>query len=215
MLEILFCLSGIFLILALSQFLEHKKIIAGELQRKFVHITGGIFIAFWPWLISWEAISWIGVAMLLLVLFNHRLRLVDFYSQIGRDTYGDVFFALAVILLPLITHDKVYFALAMLIMAIGDSLASLIGQKYGQNWSYSVFNNKKTVIGSMTMWFASFCILAAGLLLFANDQIGLPAYSALILLLPPILALVENVVMAGMDNLAIPVVVLLAFQLVA
>ncbi|HSX17959.1 MAG TPA: hypothetical protein VLE51_01215 [Candidatus Saccharimonadales bacterium] len=212
MLQIAACLAGIFFLLVISEILGRQKNLRGDPQRKFVHITAGVFIAFWPWLISWRSIEWIGVAMLAIVLLNHRVKLVDFHSKIKRDTYGDIFFALAVILIPLITNQKIFFALTILIMSLADGLASLVGQRYGQKWRYKVFHHNKTVIGSMTLWFVSLCVLAVGVL-FAHDLISFRAYVALLLALPPILVIVENITLMGLDNLAMPLVVLLALNL--
>lgn len=213
MLALFFCLFGVFAILVIGELLGQKKILQGDPQRKLIHIGVGSFIASWPWLISWQTIEWIGVAMLLVVLLNHRVRLIDFHSRLNRETYGDIFFALAVIIAPLLTHQKVFFALAILVMSIGDSLANLAGQKYGQKWRYRVFGHTKTLVGSMTMWFVSLCILGVGLL-FTYGAITFSAYIFLILAVPPTLSVLENVSLMGVDNLVVPLVVLLAFNLV-
>jgi dolichol kinase len=213
MLALIACLAGVFVLLIIGELLGQKKILRGDPQRKFIHISVGSFIAFWPWLISWRAISLIGVAMLAIVLINHRVKLINFHSNLNRHTYGDVFFALAVIISPLLTQQKVFFAVAMLIMSIGDSLANIVGQKYGKQWRYKVFNHTKTVIGSMTLWVVALCTLGVGLL-FAYDVISFPAYAIIILALPPVLVVVENTVL-GLDNLLIPLTVLLALSLAA
>jgi dolichol kinase len=213
MLAIFACLVGVFAILVIGELLGQQKILRGDPQRKLIHIIVGCFIAFWPWFISWKAIAWIGVAMLAVVLLNHRVKLIDFHSSINRNTYGDIFFALAIIAAALITDDKIFFALAILIMSIGDSAANLIGQKYGgKQWRYKVFNHTKTVIGTMAMWFTSICILGVGLL-FAHDLVSFSAYATLILVLPPILVVAENIGLLGADNLLVPLVVLLALNL--
>lgn len=211
MLAIFFCLAGIFAILVASELLDQRKILTGDYKRKFIHILSASFIAFWPWLISWHTIAWIGMAMLLVVLLNHRVRVVDFHTNLRRHTYGDVFFALAVISSALIADQKVYFAIAMLILAYGDSLANLVGKRYGKKWTYQVFGHPKTLVGSMAMWLASIFVLGIGLL-FANDTISYSAYIALVLLLPPILVVVENLSLMGFDNLVVPLVVLLALN---
>lgn len=212
MLAIFFCLFGIFAILATSELLDQKKILSGDQKRKFIHILSGTYIAFWPWLVSWNTIAWIGVAMLLVVLLNHRVRVVDFHTNLRRHTYGDIFFALAVIASALIAAQRVYFAIAMLIVAYADSLANLAGKRYGKKWEYRVFGHPKTLVGSMVMWLVSLAILGFGLL-FAYQTISLSSYVVLVLLLPPVLVMVENVSLMGFDNFVIPVVVLLALNL--
>jgi phytol kinase len=213
MLAVFFCLFGIFVILALSEILGQKKILTGELQRKFVHIASGSFIASWPWLINWQAIAWIGTAMLLFVLLNHRARIVDFHSHRPSHGYGDVFFALAVVAGALITDQKAFFAMAMLTMAWGDGIAGLAGQMYGKHWRYKVFGYTKTIIGTMAIWIVSIYILAAGITLMANSVISYKHYALLVLFLPPLVAAVENLAVNGFDNLVMPILVIGALSL--
>lgn len=206
------CLAGVFAILVFGELIGQKRLVRGDPLRKILHISIGSFIAFWPWLISWQTIVWIGVAMLAVVLLNHRIKLVDFHSNINRRTYGDVFFALGVIAAALLADERIFFTLAVLVMSFGDSAANIIGQKYGQKWRYQVFGHSKTVIGSMAMWFVSLCVLGVGLL-FAHGLVTYSAYTILILATPPILALLENISIMGFDNLVVPVAVLLALNL--
>ncbi|HEX5394912.1 MAG TPA: hypothetical protein VFW52_00975, partial [Candidatus Saccharimonadales bacterium] len=159
MLAIIACLAGIFAILLLSEMLAQKKLLSGDPRRQFVHIAAGSYIAFWPWLISFNTIAWLGLVMLAVVLLNRRKKLADFYTDVDRKSYGDIFYALAVISSALMTDEKAFFALAMLTMALADGFANLIGQRYGKDWRYKVFGHTKTVIGSMAIWLISMSIL--------------------------------------------------------
>ena len=212
MLATLFCLAGIFTLLVISELLGRRKKLRGDLQRQFVHITVGSFIAFWPWLISFDTVAWLGVVILAVVLLNRRKKLADFYSEVDRKSFGDIFYALAIISSALITDEKIFFAVAMLTMALGDGLANIVGQRYGKKWKYQFLGHAKTVLGSMTMWLVSMSVLGIGLL-FAHDLIDYSAYGVLLLVLPPILVLVENTAIWGLDNLVVPVAVLLALNL--
>ena len=213
MLAIIVCLAGIFAILLLSEVLAQRKILSGDPRRQFVHIAAGCFIAFWPWLVSFDTIVWLGIAMLGVVLLNRRRKLADFYTNVERKSYGDVCFALAVIVTALVTDEKAFFALGMLTMALADGLANVIGQRYGKNWRYEFLGHTKTVLGSMTIWLVSMSVLGVGLLL-AKDSIDYPAYSTLLIAVPPILVLVENVALWGLDNLLVPIVVVAALSMV-
>jgi dolichol kinase len=63
----------------------------------------------------------------------------------------------------------------MLHVALADGFAAIIGTKYGRAWAYKVFGQTKTIIGSMTFWVVSLCILGIGLL-FAHDLIPFSHY---------------------------------------
>lgn len=200
MLNFTACVIGIFGLLIIAELLGRYRILKGEYHRKFLHITAGSFIAFWPWLVSWRSIEIFGLVALAIMLANRYLDFLNYRGRIGRATYGDIFLALAIFLAARITHNKIFFMLAILEVALADGLAAVAGRAYEKNWAYMIFKHKKTVIGSMVFWLASVCILGAGLLP-AHGQITFQDYFLVLLLLPPALTLVENLSLLGLDNL--------------
>jgi dolichol kinase len=155
MLSVILCLSGVALILLINETLWRDKLLHGELKRKFVHILATVFMAFWPWIISFKSIQLIGVAMVVVLLANRQLKILHYLGNIRQRTYGEVFLALAVTTTALLTDNKVYYAIALLHVALADGLAAIIGTKYGKNWQYKVFHQNKSVIGSMAFWISS------------------------------------------------------------
>lgn len=212
MLAVLVCLVGVGIVVLAGEVLRRKKILKGENQRKFVHILAGGFIAFWPWLISWQAIQLLGLAMLLVVGYNHfRYKKLYFMDGPHRRGYGDIFLALAVTLCAQLTASKIFFALAIMQVALADGLAAIIGSEFGKKWGYKVFGHKKTVIGTMTFWLVSLCVLGFGLLIF-DTAISFNNYFYILLLLPPVLSLLENAAILGLDNIVLPIVAILALR---
>jgi hypothetical protein len=70
MFVILLSLSAILAVLLIDEILWRKKIIHGELKRKLVHIAVTSFVAFWPWIMSFKAIQFLGIAMVIVLLIN-------------------------------------------------------------------------------------------------------------------------------------------------
>lgn len=196
---------GLFGLLVIAELLGKHHVLKGEFHRKFLHISAGCFIAFWPWLISWEAIKIIGLLMLAVTLVNRYAKVFNYKNKIGRASEGDILLAASVALLPFLTTNKVFLAIAMLEVALADGLAAIVGGVYGKKWEYKVFGHKKTVIGSMTFWIASLCIFGIGLL-GATEVIPINGYIWLIFLAPPALTLTENLCLYGLDNLIIPLI---------
>jgi len=203
------CLTGVLAILIIGEALHARKILYSENYRKFIHMASGCFIATWPWLLSWQAIQLLGVAMAAIIIINRPSDALKIYSRVSRSTYGDIFFALAVIACAFITDNKIFFAVAILELSLADGIAALVGQKYGQGWQYRIFGQTKSVIGSMSFWLASMLILAIGLI-FAHNQISFGHYEWLVLGLPPLLTAVENLGVFGLDNILVPLVVVAA-----
>lgn len=213
MLAVIACLLGLSAIVLAGEVVRRRKILKGEHQRKFVHIAAGTFMAFWPWLISWQAVQIIGLVLLAATTYNHYVYKSLYYNGgPHRGSYGDMLLALAVVLCALLTDDKLFFTLALLQVALADGLAAVIGTDYGKKWRYKVFGYQKTVIGTMMFWFTSLFILGIGLLA-VNSAVPFSGYYYLLLLLPPALTLLENAAIMGLDNIVVPVVAILALRL--
>lgn len=206
MLAVTLCFLGILAILLINEYLWRQKALKGELKRKFVHIVAAVFIAFWPWLVSWRTIQFIGLAMVVVLLLNRQFKFLHYLGNVRKDSYGDVFLAVAVTVCALITDNNLFFAIAILHVALADGFAAIIGTQFGKKWRYEVFGQTKTLLGSMTFWIVSIWILGIGLL-SAHDVIPFATYAKLILLLPPALMVIENVAIRGLDNLLLPIVI--------
>ncbi len=211
MLAIIACLLGIFGLLIIAELLGKHRLLKGEYHRKFLHIAAGSFIAFWPWLISWRSIQVIGLAMLAVMLANRYVSFLNYLGRVGRATDGDIFFAVAIFLSASLTHNKIFFALAILEVALADGLAAVIGITYGKDWGYKVFKHKKTIIGSMVFWIVTVFIFGTGLLP-AHNSISFQNYFLILLLAPPTFTLAENVSILGLDNLVIPLLTILILR---
>lgn len=211
MLSIFACLVGVLGIVVLSEVLWEHRLMRGEYQRKFVHVFAGSFIAFWPWFMSWRAIQFIGLSMILVMMLNRYLRFLKFMGAVKRISYGDILLALAILVCALVTRQKIFFAIAILEVALADGLAAAIGIGYGLKWKYKVFGQLKTVLGSMAVWLISLSVISVGGL-FAHNQIPYAGYAALVLVLPPLILITENLAVRGLDNIAIPILVLAALR---
>jgi dolichol kinase len=203
MLAVILCILGLSFLLLLTELLAARRLLKGEYLRKFFHITAGSFIAFWPWLISWRWIQILSVLMLAIMLANRFLGLSNYHGRIRRVTFGDMFLAMAILLCSFITTNKIFFAIAILEVALADGLAAVAGISIGKRWEYKVFGYTKTVIGTMVFWIVTVEILTAGVLA-AHDLFSYQDYFYLLLLMPPVLTVLENLAVLGIDNLIIP-----------
>ncbi len=214
MLKVLACLGGVFVIWISAEWVYRQKLLRGEYLRKFGHVSNATFIAAWPWLINFRAITWLGVALVIGALINRASHTTHLLGGVPRESYGDILFGVAVIVCSLITQEKIFFAIAMLHLGWADGLAAVVGTNFNKRWAYKMFGQIKTVLGSMTFWIISMDILAGALLLGANDIISYSHYAILLLVLPPILTFVEGIGYWGLDNLTVPVVTVIALRLV-
>jgi phytol kinase len=126
---------------------------------------------------------------------------------------GLVFYAISYTFLALFFASKPYvIAAGILPMAYGDSLAAIVGERYGRR-RYKLVADK-SLEGSAAMFFASFLSLTISLIFFsALYQFSVferiyPALAAAI-----VATLVESVSPMGFDNLTVPAFSALAFLL--
>lgn len=196
----------VLIVLCLSEFGWRKGYMTSEVGRKFVHISVGSFVAFWPFFLSWNQIRLLSIAFLVAVIFSKSFNIFSAIHSVQRPTYGEFFFALVVGLLTFITHSKAIYAASLLQMSVADGMAAIVGVEYGlkkQKWRYYVFGHSKTVIGTATF----FLISAAILFSYSADTTRLAWY-----LVPAIAAaatLIENIGVEGSDNLLAPLLVAL------
>jgi|SRR5579884_2210606 len=195
---------AVFIILLANEILWRKKSVHGEFSRKFVHLTVGTFVAFWPYYLSWNQIRLIGLAFFIVVVISKYLNIFSAIHSVQRPTWGEAFFALAVILITYVTHSKAIYAASLLQMSLADGLAAIVGIRYGGRYSYIVLNHTKSIIGTLTFFIVSVAVLL-GFKHYAGSDIN--TYSLLIISF--ISSLLENLAILGLDNLLVPLFVAL------
>ena len=191
----------VFVLLLGSELWWRKHQLHGEFSRKFIHITVGSLVAFWPFFLSWRQIQLLSIAFLIVVVVSKYLHLFQAIHSVQRPTYGELYFALAVGIVPFITHDKWIYMAALLQMSLADGLAAIMGSRYGKQ-SYLVFGHTKSVVGTVTFFVVSLSILIGYIYLSGDDLSAL-----LILSVAAGAAVLENLAVRGLDNLLLPIMV--------
>jgi phytol kinase len=195
---------AIFLLLLASEYLWRKRNLRDEISRKFVHLTVGTFVAFWPFFLSWDTIKILSVAFLTGVLISKYFNIFQAIHSVQRPTWGELFFAAIVGILAFVTHYKWIYAVSLLQMSLADGLAAVIGEFYGKKQRYHVFGHAKSVAGTLTFFVVSFLLLV-----FYSLYSGTHLSLSLMLELSFGAALLENLAVHGFDNLLVPLMVAL------
>ena len=202
--------SVVFAILAFSELGWRRFWLKGEVGRKFVHISVGTFVAFWPYFLDWEEIRILSLAFFVVVLASMHLGVFKAIGSVQRPTYGEIFFALSVGLLTIITTSKGIYAAAILQMALADGFAAIFGGRFGTENKYHLFGRTKSIAGSLTFFIISLSLLI-GYSQFSDN--GLVWQYVVGISLGA--TLLENVASLGFDNLLVPLAVGLLLQTVA
>ena len=200
----------VFVLLLASELWWRARRPHDEFSRKFVHITVGSFVAFWPFFLSWQQVRLLGVAFVFGVVVSKYFKVFTAIHAVERPTYGEVCFALSVVALTFITHDKAVFAAAALHMGLADGLAAIGGTIWGKSNSYKILGHTKSLVGSATFMLCSLLILI-GYATIQTHSIN----PVLLVGLALVATGLENIAVYGLDNLAVPVVLALALQTMA
>jgi phytol kinase len=175
-----------------------------EYVRKVVHIgTGNVMLI--AWLLQLPA--WVGMTSAVLAgiitLISYRLPILPGVNSVGRKSLGTFFYSVSIGILTAIFWNlnlPYYGVIGILIMAWGDGLAAIIGQKFGKH-PYTILGNTKSWEGTATMFIVSYAVVSIVLYsvqgnIWQTWLVGIPVAIAA--------TAVESIAQWGLDNLSVP-----------
>ena len=207
MLNVLYPLVIIFLYLialvAIAEILNRFITDDPELTRKVVHIGSGnvILLAWWLNISSWVIIIAAVIASAIAIT-SYILPILPSINSIGRKSLGTLFYAISIGVLAAIFWDSQpqYTALGILVMAWGDGMAAIIGQRWGKH-QYQVLTITKSWEGSVAMAITSYLVISLILLFSLGSHWQTWFISAIAASLATSL---EAFSKWGIDNLTVP-----------
>ncbi len=171
-----------------------------EWSRKLVHIgSGAVVLIAWAFAIDRRIAIPAAAAITLLAALNHRLRVLPAVEDVGRASYGTVAYGASITLLlwQFWPREPATVAAGVLVMALGDGLAGLVGPLW-PTASWRVLGQRRSLLGTATMAAASLFVLG-GLSL----AVGGPSWPQL-LAIAAAATLLEQLAVGGIDNLTVP-----------
>jgi len=182
-----------------------------------VHIGTGIITLLFPILLHnhWQVLFLCG-SFLLILLASLKYKLLPSINGIDRVSYGSILYPIVVYGCYLFFSAQkglIVFYLPILILAICDPAAAIIGKNYPFG-PYQIGKNKKTISGSLAFFLTCLLITIPSFFL-----IGITAFSpwkiigfALIISMAAMAA--EAIGGKGIDNFTIPASVILTLHLI-
>lgn len=192
---------AVFGLIAVSEILWRHRDIDPEYTRKFIHISVGSFVAFWPLFLTRDEIMALSAAFVIGVMISSYFNLFTVIHSVQRPTWGEVFFALSVGVLAFVAQSGWIYLVALLHMSLADGLAAIVGTKYGRRTRYYVFGHAKSVVGTLTFITVSALIFAGFFKLTPNP------FTLWFIPITLTAAFIENIAIRGFDNLLVPLLV--------
>jgi len=210
-------LSGAFLALfGTAELLYHFAKIKGEWTRKLVHVGTGLLTLLFPlmldnhWQVLFLCVSFAGILGLSL-----RFDFLKSINDIDRKSHGSLAFPVAVYACYLayqyFGENYAYFYLPILILAICDPLAALVGKRFSYG-KYQIGQSKKTLMGSATFFLSA--MLIGTVAFYFNENMTSMELLVFGSLLAAMTTLAEGFSGRGLDNVTIPLATIASLLLI-
>lgn len=196
----------VFFLIQSSEYLYKKKYIGPEVSRKLIHMGTGVIVAFTPYLLEWHEIQILSIAFLAVIFISSQFKIFRSIHSVNRFTKGEVLYAVGIGICAFLEPANWVFVAAILHLAIADALAAVVGIKWGKRTSYMILSHGKSMLGSLVFFYISMGIMFSAFLFVSPAN--LPDTYLLLVVAPAILTVVENISWYGLDNVTIPVMVI-------
>ncbi|MFO7999294.1 MAG: hypothetical protein R6U86_09980 [Bacteroidales bacterium] len=218
-LTILFLLAFL-LLLAFIELVYKRLNLQGEYTRKLAHFSATLSTITFPYLFTdhWYVLA-LAVIFFVLLLGSRNTSRLRSIHDITRISSGSFLLPAAIYFAFLISHlmeDRFLFILPMLILAISDPIAGLLGMNITRyNHEIILFKHRmgKTWLGSMAFFTSAFIICLIAFYFnkggFELQTVGLSVIIAIVT------ATAELLSPKGTDNLVIPMSIILVLILFA
>ncbi len=174
-----------------------------ELSRKVVHIGAGHVILLAWWLQVPQGIGMAAAALFSAIAFlSYHIPILPSVNGVGRQSLGTFFYAVSIGLLLSLFWQQApeYTVVGILVMAWGDGLAALIGQRFGRH-RYHLWGMQKSWEGTLTMAGASFIVI---LIILGSIQGNIWQIWLMAAVTAAIASGLEAFSKFGIDNLTVP-----------
>lgn len=195
------------IVIAIATLLEKSGKLGSEGSRKFIHIG----VSNW-WIIAMIyfktgiAASIVPAIFILLNYISYKKNLISSMERGGGlEDLGTVYYAISLTILAFITFSiglPFIGAVGILTMGYGDGFAALFGESFGRHKLF--FNKKKSLEGSLAMFFASAVVAIALLAMFTNLSIFVVIGCSIAL--STVATILEAITPLGFDNLTVPLI---------
>lgn len=184
-----------------------------EWTRKFVHIGTGLLALLFPMMLQshWSVLL-LCFSFFILLRLSLKFNFLKSINDIDRQSVGSLAYPVSVFACYLVfcffDRQYFYFYLPILILAISDPLAALIGKYMAANKEKSV-KMDKTIAGSVAFFVSAYILTFVLFIVFKNDKQMVSGF-IFSMLIAFVTTLSERFSSKGWDNITIPASVLIS-----
>jgi len=190
--------------------LKCRRGIGNELKRKSLHIFTGLTSLSFPLFLTspWHICTAFGLVLVWMiavrVLPSWRRGIGACLHDTQRVSYGEIYFALSVAGLLLITSEcPLLYIIPLLILTFADAAAAIVGRRCSSH-SFDNFANRKTLRGCIAFAVVAFFVTQVSLVTLTD--LGLLRTIGVALVIAVTSCVAELVGKRGLDNVFVPAV---------
>lgn len=190
-------------VFGVCEYLFHRRGLDGEVTRKISHVGAGFIVFCMPWAVQshWTVLV-LAFGFVVILGGSKLIGLLPSVHRVSRKTSGAQYYPVAVYLTFVLAHgDPLLFGVPMLVMALSDTGAAVVGRRYGIV-RYRVIEDYRSLGGSVTFFGLTFAVVLVGLGLAGHGD--LPSVLLITLLTAMVATAVEGISVRGADNLLVP-----------
>jgi len=201
--------SGFLLLIAAAELWRRIGDPPVEWTRKLVHVGGGLICLVLPLVITshWVVLT-MALGMAALFVATRALGWLPSVHGVQRAGHGTVFYPLVVYLLFVLSHGQPWrYFICILVLAVSDGMAALVGGRYGRI-RYEVEDEWKSLEGSVVFLIVTFVAVQVPLVVWPDPQNLLPSAANCVLaalLVAMLVTAFEAISLGGSDNLWVPI----------
>ena len=206
-------------LLAIAEWWRYRFHVEMEWTRKLVHLGGGLVCLLLPFVIQshWTVLI-LAISMGAIFLFSRRWGMLQSIHAIERTSRGTEYYPIVVYLLFLMSqtmpsHEAPWkFVICILVLAMSDSTAALVGMRYGRIKFY-IEDEQKSLAGSTAFYVVTLVVVLIPLFIWqplSGDPSAWLHYVLAVNLIALLVTCFELVSLQGRDNLFVPLGTFLA-----
>jgi len=209
---------GIALLLIFNEINYRRLNIKGEISRKFAHFVSTLATVIFPYIFSshWYVLVLAIIFFIVLFITKNGTQLKSIHD-IDRKSIGSYLLPLSIYITFFISEqldNKLLYILPMLILAISDPMAAIVGISLKKNNHKIIIfgiDTKKSIFGSGAFFLSSLII---SLIALYFNRISFDTTTLLIAFLVALVSSIgELLSWRGSDNISIPISVILVLTI--
>ncbi|KAA3617463.1 MAG: DUF92 domain-containing protein [Calditrichaeota bacterium] len=204
---VLYFFCSLTLLLGLAEVISRVFKLEKEFSRKFIHIIVGLLVVLFSLnIVEPQPIIFLSLTFTILNFLIQKFKLLPAMES-DRLTYGTTLYPFSIALAAIFLWEdyKLIFIIVVLIIALADAAAAIVGQASSNPVKYIIWRDEKSLQGNAAMFVSSYVIITVSYFLFPDMINFTPNHSIFIIAFVAsfVISISESISSKGSDNFSV------------